>query len=392
MRTTSSSGKERKTVGIRSSRKPTTTFVLAIIILALAFIYVMIIATIHSKPERIDLGEIEEKANAKAPLFRTDMDLRRDGIINANAIAPSKQDDMNINTVTNASSAEKVEPVRQQLGHTCNNFFTVLSDVWGVPFRDDSCQATLKHYQGLLIEHNAQMTRMKSELTLYTAWANKDFLLEPGCNLDAYPAIRMVQFDPEGLLLKNGYSAKQVQWIKQWKDVPYNNGKEHKQNRRAVITRLSDIFRILLARENGMAYMDLDLFHLSNDPSTYLSKPNVAMPVWGDATIEIQNSGWCLSEPQLKILANMAVKRIEAKGEKQTTDRTAFAYTELGKSASSNRFKYLNIEMFCCSPTVVSTSVTHYIRIHSNFTLCTPLRRAKHIPACVSVVARGRSN
>lgn len=104
-----------------------------------------------------------------------------------------------------------------------------------------------------------------------------------------------------------------------------------------------------------MAYMDLDLFHLSNDPSIYLSKPNVAMPVWGDETIEIQNSGWCLSEPQLKILANMAVKRIEAKGENQTTDRTAFAYTELGKSASSNIFKYLNIEMFYHCHTAVST-------------------------------------
>lgn len=104
-RTTSSSGKERKTVGT-SSRKPTRTFVLAIIILALAFISVIIVATIHSAPERIDLGEIKEKA--KAPFFRTDMDPRSGEIVTGNAIEPSNQDDMNINTLTNASSAKDV--------------------------------------------------------------------------------------------------------------------------------------------------------------------------------------------------------------------------------------------------------------------------------------------
>lgn len=67
-----------------------------------------------------------------------------------------------------------------------------------------------------------------------------------------------------------------------------------------VVTRTSDVMRLLLAHENSLSYLDTDVLLLSNNASTYLHEFS-AVAVWADsfAALEPTNSAFCLSRRRL---------------------------------------------------------------------------------------------
>lgn len=67
-----------------------------------------------------------------------------------------------------------------------------------------------------------------------------------------------------------------------------------------VVTRTSDVMRLLLAHENSLSYLDTDVLLLSPNASTYLHEFS-AVAVWADsfAALEPTNSAFCLSRRRL---------------------------------------------------------------------------------------------
>ena len=219
---------------------------------------------------------------------------------------------------------------------TCDGFFTVLANVW-IP--DESaennitCASTYAKFQEQLEVHNAQLLKMNSTMVVFTTWT-KDQLREEGsnCSLDKYPALRQVQFDPQQLLLESSddiMTPQVVDWISSWQNVTIQNPKGQRRNH--LVTRLSDLFRIVLAKKYNLAYADLDMVYLSNDQRVYVQEPNVAVPIWSEekGALEIQNSGFCFNPAQLNVLLRNAITIIQSKGPVQTT-RNKYIYTELG--------------------------------------------------------------
>ncbi|CAB9527060.1 expressed unknown protein [Seminavis robusta] len=218
--------------------------------------------------------------------------------------------------VTTAASV--VEPA-------CDNFFTVLASAW-IP-SEGNCSDVYKKYHDLILEHDASMARMNKKLTIFTTWSPEE--LQQGCGvLDNYVTnltghVQLQQFDPEPLLLKHGFTDQHIDWMKHWKDVA--------PRFHHAVTRLSDVFRIVLQREFAMAYADLDLVYLLDDPRVYLTVPNVAVPIWSEekGAFEIQNSAFCFSQPQLDRLIGNVKALMNSKGETQKT-KNSYMYTAFG--------------------------------------------------------------
>ena len=166
------------------------------------------------------------------------------------------------------------------------------------------------------------MQQMNTTLTIFTSWTEKQ--LENCKQRRKLHGIEERQFDPLNLLQKYGFSKEQIGWLQHWH--------KGKGKGKWAGPRLSDVWRILLAREHQMAYVDLDMFHVYPSADIFLGQPNVAVPVWeygGTPSLEIQNSGFCFTAGQLDILIHRLQEIIQSKGKEQFY----LHYTELGKPA-----------------------------------------------------------
>ena len=246
-------------------------------------------------------------------------------------------------TTTTTTTHEQQE--KKDTEFTCKGFFTVLANVW-VPEESDennvTCTSTYDKFREQLDEHNSQFLKMNTTMIIFTTWTTNQ-LQEPGCTLDQYPALQQVQFDPVSLLretitetIKTSPTLTNknrnvtevtdtiLNYIQNWQ---YQNDTRHNH----LVTRLSDIFRIVLAYKHQLAYTDLDMVYLSNDKRIYLSESNVAVPIWSEekGAFEIQNSGFCFNSMQLQVLLQNAIQLIINKGPRQLTKKV-YKYTDLG--------------------------------------------------------------
>lgn len=246
---------------------------------------------------------------------------------------------------SSSSSSNTVMTTTTTTSPACDNFFSVLSNAWLDDPDDKSdennmnnaiaCNATYYKYRDLIAEQNTQMGRMNATLTLFTSWSADAWENDPACRLlqddddgtssssSSYANIRVRNFDPEPLLLKHGFTAQHIGWMKGWRlsGARFNH----------YVTRLSDIFRIALQAEYGMAYTDLDIVYLSDHKEIYLSKPNVALPIWSEeqGALEVQNSAFCFNTEQNHLLLNKARHIMESLGDLQTS-QNKYMYTQFG--------------------------------------------------------------
>ena len=222
---------------------------------------------------------------------------------------------------------------RKEAPTVCQDFFAVLSNTWmeRVAPRNTTgsvCSDLYHKYYYQLYDHNLQMQKMSSRLTIFTSWTPQELQSDPSCltyfQTSNMTNIRVQQFDPETLLAQRGFSTEQIEWMKHWQDIP-DIKFQH------VATKLSDVFRVALQREYGMAYADLDLIHLMDDKRVYTAVPNVAVPVWQEekGALEIQNSGFCFTSRQLDFLLAKMREVIQRKGSEQIAGNM-YQYTELG--------------------------------------------------------------
>ena len=140
----------------------------------------------------------------------------------------------------------------------CSGFFSVLSSAW-LRWEND-CSEVVGRVSDRLRMQDEQMKEMDQVLTLFTTW-NASELKE--CDLHEFRNINFSSFDPLVLLPSYGFSVQQLAWMKMWNSH----------------TRLSDVFRIALAAEHGMTYLDLDMMLLNPNPRVYLDSAVVAAPV-----------------------------------------------------------------------------------------------------------------
>jgi hypothetical protein len=171
---------------------------------------------------------------------------------------------------------------------------------------------------------------MNSHLTVFTTWSPQE-LQDAQCTSlissysTQYPHVKLQQFDPQDLLTKHDalFNQTHIGWIKAWADtVP---------RERHAVTRLSDLFRLALQLEHHMTYIDLDVIFLNLDPTLYGRHPNVAAPVWSEekGALEIQNSAFCFSTPQLQYLLQNVRTLMDERGNAQT-NQNMYIYTQLG--------------------------------------------------------------
>jgi hypothetical protein len=221
----------------------------------------------------------------------------------------------------------------------CDNFFTVLASAW-IP-NEGNCSDVYDKYRDLILEHEASMQRMGKKLTIFTTWTDQE--LQQGCGdlanfgfTVSSNHIQLQQFDPEALLLKHGFTATHVEWMKKWQIVA--------PRFHHAVTRLSDVFRIALQREHAMAYADLDVVYLLDDPRVYTAVPNVAVPIWSEekGAFEIQNSAFCFSREQLDVLLNNIRTLMDSVGEKQTT-QNSYIYTQFGPNLFQHSIQSMQI-------------------------------------------------
>mmetsp|Transcript_2958 Transcript_2958/g.4456 ORF Transcript_2958/g.4456 Transcript_2958/m.4456 type:complete len:302 (-) Transcript_2958:41-946(-) len=217
-----------------------------------------------------------------------------------------------------------------------------------LPFDQDSesCERFyIGFYKPLLERQSKQMVKMNSTLTIFTSWTTKQIdCRNKYFNKSAYPGIVERAFSADALLRKFRFSSKQIDWIKNWHSINLDQmttipkkyrsltikrakkiiEKEHKKHAAA---RLSDLWRLLLAREHQMAYLDLDMFPVVATNQLYLGGANVAVPIWGieKGALEIQNSGFCFTSRQLDLLIQRATLIMDSKGGEQDYE----LYTEL---------------------------------------------------------------
>lgn len=213
----------------------------------------------------------------------------------------------------------------------CSSFFSVISSAY-LPHEQTAktpC-AGLGHYGAVLKRQSLQMAALNSTLTIFTSWSElKLNRFENECNksFKVLDRIFFQQFDADALLHKYNFTADQMRWIQNWYKTASH--KEH------VPARLADLLRIILAKENGMAYLDLDMIPVppttsnrSQPADLYLESPCVAVPIWAEenGALEIQNSGFCFTGRQLDHLIGRMKTLINSKGETQVYP----TYTEMG--------------------------------------------------------------
>lgn len=214
----------------------------------------------------------------------------------------------------------------------CSSFFSVMSSAY-LPNEQRSTGgpcAGLGRYGEVLKRQSLQMAALNSTLTIFTSWSEQKLnRFEAECNKPFRELDRIFfqQFDADALLHKYNFTADQMRWIQNWHKTASH--KEH------VPERLADLLRIILAKENGMAYLDLDMIPVppatsnrSQPADLYLESPCVAVPIWaeGNGALEIQNSGFCFTGRQLDHLIGRMKTLIDSKGETQVYP----TYTDMG--------------------------------------------------------------
>lgn len=222
-------------------------------------------------------------------------------------------------------------PATSNKGPLCKSFFSIMS-VSYLPFDQEDDSACKRFYEGrylpLLERQSAHMTKLNSTLTFFTSWTERQ-QQSPLCkfNQSDFPGLVEARLDPKALLRKFHFSEQQIRWIQTWHSTNPNREK-YFVYKRYVAARLSDLWRLLLAREHGMAYIDLDMFPVGSDSSVFLGSPNVAVPIWAqeNGALEIQNSGFCFTNDQLDLLIERIRNTIQSKGEEQSYP----IYTEIG--------------------------------------------------------------
>ena len=188
---------------------------------------------------------------------------------------------------------------------TCDNFMSVLltRTLWSKS--NESCAPTFFELDDQIRIFSAQMTELNSTLTIFT-----NYDLRNSCAFD-YPNIFLSSFDAIDLLLENGFGG-ELQIMKSWGDTGY--------------TRVSDIFRLLLAQKHRKTYIDFDIHFLNTTRTLYMNQ-FVGAAMWNDnkCAIEITNSAFCLNNNVLNDLITYLKQRI-------ITNNNYYFYTELGPS------------------------------------------------------------
>jgi hypothetical protein len=216
-------------------------------------------------------------------------------------------------------SSPKFQPANPLIGQRrlCGGFFTVLSDIW-FPAEPNT---TLQNVESQLRMQSYQMRELNETLTVYTTAELAPTLHVWHRSEGHVSALRFVEFDAPELLRQNGFNDRHLERMSEWHRHP-----------KAHYSRMSDVLRLAIAAESGLAYLDLDMVLLAPSADRYLRTPVLAAPVWADeskaggGTIEIQNSGFCLGRSQLRsTILPIITALIDDKGAAQE-----YFYTELG--------------------------------------------------------------
>jgi hypothetical protein len=197
-------------------------------------------------------------------------------------------------------------------GTTCRDFFTVLPDghlkKQGEQYKSVKCEKIFGRYQENLEILNERMARMGTKLYVYSDMED----VESRCNLSQYTHIESVYFEPSELFQKHGlggkvYSIVQEKWTNKY-------------------ARLSDVFRVLLAKEHRHSYIDLDVVLISRRAEVFM-QPYVGVSVTMDArnALEITNAAFCLPQEVLHRMTLFIKNRV-------LDGPSTYFYTEMGPS------------------------------------------------------------
>lgn len=186
----------------------------------------------------------------------------------------------------------------------CGGRFTLLVN-WGL---SDSCAVTYRNKAEQLDVLNEQHKKWNTVLYVYTSWpANEN------CTLEAYSSLKERRVNIKNMLNANGFLNSDISPL-----------------RRLKHTAISDVLRMVIMFETGLAYTDLDVIY-TKPPSFYHHSAFVVAPVWHEtgAAVEIQNSAMCLPRNACKTVLHWQRARVRKKG----GNRRAYSYTELGPVA-----------------------------------------------------------
>uniref|UniRef100_A0A7S4T421 Nucleotide-diphospho-sugar transferase domain-containing protein n=1 Tax=Alexandrium monilatum TaxID=311494 RepID=A0A7S4T421_9DINO len=190
----------------------------------------------------------------------------------------------------------------------CGGFFTVLATEWE---HDETCAEAFANHLPRLKVLSAQMVDFGTRLIVFTTRLGGD-RLDARCR-PVLPGIEVADFNSSALLARHGFSQSLVSVIRTWRF------QARKQLR-------ADIFRLCLAWETGLSYVDTDILFLAPTPDPFLEE-YVAAIVWASsqASLEITNAAFCLGPRVLDRMIAGVRDTIERKGRDQE-----YFYTELG--------------------------------------------------------------
>lgn len=221
-------------------------------------------------------------------------------------------------------------------GWVCKGFFTVMATAFTNDHGErDACNKLFngrRYYRSLLKDHNQQMLKMNTTLTIFTTWTKEQLSERPElCRLDHLPGLKVQSFDPIQILKNQQFTNEQIEWIQHWLNAKSKERTQRYKHHR-VAARLADLWRVVLAKEYQMAYIELDMLLLNPYKETYLQHSNVAVPVWSEENgmLEIQNSGFCFSRQQLNVILQKQQSIIQFRGPSQAIADNYELYTELG--------------------------------------------------------------
>ena len=178
--------------------------------------------------------------------------------------------------------------------HRCAGFFSILGDPpWDSAAREKgSCHLFEKYAQQLSLL-SATMARFGTNATIFAMHPHEQPPLSTCLQL---PNVRIRTLDPNELLTASGFSEREMSSIRSFPSY----------------ARLTDILRVALGAQHGMAYHDMDVVYLRDDSAIYLDGPTLAGGVWKDegAGLEVSNCAFCLSPAQCRLLLRWARVRL----------------------------------------------------------------------------------
>lgn len=192
---------------------------------------------------------------------------------------------------------------------------------------EESCQTLfarpqLREQLALL---SAQMVEMKSKLTVFATRSAAE-RSDARCQI-CYPNVEVVDFDPEALLARSNFDQRLRDIVRLW---PNTVEAGRPLQAFAATKRRADLYRLSLAYETNLSYVDTDIVFLNRRAETFLEEYTSAS-IWArdQASLEVTNSAFCLGPAHLQRMMKFARVRIAAKdGGKDGK----YFYTELGPS------------------------------------------------------------